>query len=377
MNSHGLCALLLGAVLLAGGCGSIAQGPAASPTAPPVPPPPTRTLRVAPTRTPAPPTPAPAAGLPAGWQVFASPEGGFSVWLPRSPKSSVTPSDSEVGKLDNHIFEVSLPSGSFTVGYTDYPPEFIAQVDPEQMLDNVRDGELRGLKATLREDHPITLGDYTGREVLAETESLVLKTRIYLIKNRLYQMIAITRTEAQLAAEGTTFLNSFQVGEQVAAAPPAGAPAAGDTWQRFTAPEAGFMILFPGTPEETTHTVEGESRPLVLHKLTVGQEPPIYAVLYSEANANLRNEDPQKALDDVRTGLLESANATAQSEQNITLQGYPGRDLRFTTAAGAGRFRTYLVEDRLYQLLVVLSPDGDDAEDTIDMFFNSFVLRGR
>ncbi|MFN2500264.1 MAG: hypothetical protein ABR557_14370, partial [Pyrinomonadaceae bacterium] len=93
-------------------------------------------------------------------------------------------------------------------------------------------------------------------------------------------------------------------------------------------------------------------------------------------------DDPQKLLDITRDGIITGAGATLVGEEKISLNSYPGRELKlaFTVNNGAeltGRTRIYLVGKRLYSLtfLHMKSMDALRASDLGKKFFSSFELK--
>jgi len=83
-------------------------------------------------------------------------------------------------------------------------------------------------------------------------------------------------------------------------------------------------------------------------------------------------------------GILKGAGATKVSEEKISLNSYPGRELQmsFTLKEGTeiiARTRIYLVDKRLYSItfMNVKSMDAALVADYAKKFFASFEVRGK
>jgi hypothetical protein len=153
--------------------------------------------------------------LPTDWVSFSSPEGRFSVGMPKKPADDVKDVDSVVGKLQLHSFTSSSAAAFFMVSYGDYPIE--PAVDRrEKVLDGVRDGVISGLDgSSLLSETKTTIDGHPGREFLAKQtvdgDELIYAWHIYLVGQRLYQVAAVAKKPDSTAPEITKFFNSFRL----------------------------------------------------------------------------------------------------------------------------------------------------------------------
>ncbi|WP_052672210.1 CHAT domain-containing protein [Aliterella atlantica] len=144
----------------------------------------------------------------AKWQEFSTQEGGFSVLLPGKPQQETKPIEPGSGTLNN--FFVDLKYGTYGVSYADFP-NASNQLDPKQvddLLNSVRDSAVG--KGKLLTDRNITLDGYKGKEIEYVSAGLTYKTRIYWVKQRLYQQIVVL-ANPKLAANSDRFFNSFKL----------------------------------------------------------------------------------------------------------------------------------------------------------------------
>jgi len=149
-------------------------------------------------------------------------------------------------------------------------------------------------------------------------------------------------------------------------------------WTEFKSEEGGFSILVPSTPTEETQTQETELGNIDVHMFTSEEEDVAYMVGYNLLPAAiLEVSSPDPMLDGACNGQVSSTGGTEVSRKEITLGTYPGRELeiRVEDTSGIKTLHTYiyLVEDKLYQILVVGGKDQSTAPDTIK-FLDSFKL---
>ena len=168
------------------------------------------TAAAASNKTPAPPT---AAASP---QEFKNTAGGFAVTSPYTFKESTQSVDTLAGKIEVHIFAADQNSQSLMVMYSDYPASMIKGVDIEKVYDGGRDGAVNNVKGQLVSEKKIWLYGAPGREILvkAKTSSgleVMVRDRIYLVGNRLYQVMAVALAGKETTSEIEAFLNSFRL----------------------------------------------------------------------------------------------------------------------------------------------------------------------
>lgn len=145
-----------------------------------------------------------------GWIKYSSERGRFSVVMPTQPSPRDQPIDSAAGPTVNHVFMSVKGSAAFAVSYADYP-QASDSADPQVVLDNVRQGALNGIKGTLVSSRRIMHKGYPGREFQASTKGALYTSRIYLVGNRLYQLVVVAPVGALSDTEINRFLTSFDL----------------------------------------------------------------------------------------------------------------------------------------------------------------------
>jgi len=147
-------------------------------------------------------------------------------------------------------------------------------------------------------------------------------------------------------------------------------------WVEFTSPDGSFSASFPETPEEQTQSIDTAAGPITLHGFTVDRGYIAYAVMYSDFPSDLIQQgDPDLLLDGGVDGAVTNVQGNLVSKTTISLDGHPGRE--FTIESDAQQVtvkgRIFLVDNRLYQVIVVIAEGGSFESETAK-FLDSFTL---
>jgi hypothetical protein len=151
--------------------------------------------------------------LPAGWIVYTSKEGGFSVALPAKPAASKQRVATATGHLDVHLFIVETKDdAAYVVSYSDLPAAEIKAGTAQKRLDHARDGAVDNARGKLRTEKKIELAGFPGRELIIETDKdVVIKMRIIAAKRRLYQTMAMGSGAFFQSKNAGHFLDSLKL----------------------------------------------------------------------------------------------------------------------------------------------------------------------
>jgi len=166
------------------------------------------------------------------WQEMTISEGGFSVLMRGQARYVRQPVDTPGGKTSAHLYSSDRPDAFFAVGYSDYPLAFVLASKPEELLTGVRDTWIRRIDGKLLISSPVKLqGQYSGIEFTGEGtvkgEPAFLQARVFLVDQRLYQVIAMARKGQIAQGVLNRYLNSFKIvptseGGMIQLAPPPG-----------------------------------------------------------------------------------------------------------------------------------------------------------
>ena len=149
-------------------------------------------------------------------QEFTSETGKFSVTVPTEPKEETESVDTRLGKIDIHMFTTEDGNTAYMIGYSDYPEDIIKQNDPQKLLDGGRDGAVSNVNGKLDSELKIDLDGNPGRALVISAKAgndqdATIKARIYLVGNRLYQVMMVAPKGEVSSSEMDEFLKSFKL----------------------------------------------------------------------------------------------------------------------------------------------------------------------
>lgn len=151
-------------------------------------------------------------------------------------------------------------------------------------------------------------------------------------------------------------------------------------WKPFSSTEGNFSILMPGTPNQAQETINTEIGSVNLNQFIVERpDEARYVVAYLDVPGNLTTmlQNPEQVnefFNGVVSGLSQTIEGQILSQDNITLNNYLGKEFRVQHDDGVlGRYRLYLVQQRIY-LLGVVTSKAQYLQKSIQGFFDSFKL---
>jgi hypothetical protein len=148
------------------------------------------------------------------WKDFSSPDGRFTVEFPGTPKQVKDPRQTKFGKVEAQLVILSVSNKVFYgVEYLDYPASVLRAHGADELLDDASDSAVKGVKgARIESKETINVNGNPGRQlVLSAPGNLQLTMRMYLVKNRLYQVIASVGQGEEKTADPKRFLDSFKL----------------------------------------------------------------------------------------------------------------------------------------------------------------------
>jgi hypothetical protein len=154
------------------------------------------------------------------WRELPVSDGGFSVLMRGDPNYKRQQIGTPVGKMVAHLYSSDRPASYFAVGYADYPLALVVGTPPERLFAGVRqtwvqriEGKLTASDDTLKLD-----GKYAGTEFQASGKingvDAFVHARLYLVDQRLYQVISMGRKDEVSQGIVNRFLNSFRLIQQ-------------------------------------------------------------------------------------------------------------------------------------------------------------------
>jgi len=146
-------------------------------------------------------------------ETVVSEDGRFSAVFPGSPKTSSVPVQSGDVTVTMNMVGVENGAASYIVSTVDYPDGTLSRKPVDAAFQSIVDGTVGNVRGTLRSASPITLGEATGREVLIDVtaKDLAVHERIFIVGDRLYQVMYGGPAGTESAPRATRFLNSFKL----------------------------------------------------------------------------------------------------------------------------------------------------------------------
>lgn len=146
---------------------------------------------------------------------FVSEKGRFSVQFPGKPKEYEHTTTSEIGeiKLTQFIYALN-DTKAWLVSYSDYPEKMIRLGNSDQLLKGIKVRLLQDLQADLVAEEKIKLENtYDGLSFVgyAERKKLDILYKIYLVKNRVYQVSMYSSVGHFSPQDSTDFMGSFKL----------------------------------------------------------------------------------------------------------------------------------------------------------------------
>jgi hypothetical protein len=142
-----------------------------------------------------------------------------------------------------------------------------------------------------------------------------------------------------------------------------------------------FRVLMAGKPGTSQQTVPSAAGQLSINSMESVDSAQIrrVAVYKDFPRPIVQSSDLNALLDGGIRGMNGNEQWAVQSQGPITLDGHPGREVRFAvdsaaaTEKGTGRARIFLIGNRLYQAIMV-GPMSKVSEEELDHFVKSFEL---
>jgi hypothetical protein len=148
-------------------------------------------------------------------------------------------------------------------------------------------------------------------------------------------------------------------------------------WQMISRPDDGFKVDLPADPKEVqvqAYNEMGSTEPVKM-LFSSPDSDTTYAVTWEDNPPVARVNDrvPDRTLDQARDGMLARTQTTLVSENRLSANGFPGRDI-VARNGGGGLLEARLIfmNDRLYTLMALYPSMDARHEQDVVRFYNSF-----
>jgi hypothetical protein len=334
------------------------------------------------------------------WQEFKHEAGNFSVMMPGKPVEVSQMIESDVGKVPIRVF--TAPEGKliYLAMYAEYPIAIDTPGMIKTSLNNARDLLLIKSNGKLINETDISLGKYTGRELKAKGKEGAIRSRIYIVNQRMY-MLAASAEGAEEAKQLDTkkiddffgsfkFLKEPQPIEAGAASMSRFESEVGNlglplelasrpvSWREVPSPEFGFTVWMPSEPSRKKIPLNPNDQRLDISLWMAMSESSLYQVIVQPMLAAPNSDDHRNILfRSLLEGLLGGGKLQLEGEKPISFEGYPGREYKLRTPIGLGTGRAYIVGNVMYLMLAFLAKkpfENKDDSAEVARFFDSFRL---
>lgn len=143
------------------------------------------------------------------WVEFRSDHGRYGISTPKKPELSTSDIALPGGKK-TLLYQAMVDASdrAYLSTYVDYPEDVLKGISIEKILDNARDGAVKGHK--LRSERKLTIAGHPAREYIIDQQSgLTLVSRTVFVPNRLYQIIVVGTAGVENEPDTRKYLESF------------------------------------------------------------------------------------------------------------------------------------------------------------------------
>lgn len=144
-------------------------------------------------------------------------------------------------------------------------------------------------------------------------------------------------------------------------------------WPKIKSTEENFSISMPDIPRQHRTRASGP----------LGKDHHIYKVEHNGVTYTVSNsvfekgptspEDIKRTLNYARDLLLTLSGGKLLNDEGISIDGFPGRQIRVEKGKKVWTLRAYVVKNRMYQLMTT-EPKGQEHSLEVEKFFLSFEL---
>lgn len=147
-----------------------------------------------------------------GWKVYTSQAGHFSVSFPSVPEHDQMPYNASGVQTTITTFAAKFGDGALLVSYNDYPQGTVKPGTESQVLVGAENGAVKGANGKLLEEKAFKYGNYNARSyVIGLPQDHVARANIFLVGDRLYQIMAIVPKGDVDSANVVQFFRSFKL----------------------------------------------------------------------------------------------------------------------------------------------------------------------
>ncbi|MGI9530462.1 hypothetical protein [Lutimonas sp.] len=156
------------------------------------------------------------------WVLVKNEAQGYQIEFPKEPKKRVQTVNTEAGPIDMHINMLDLSAKEndsnliYLSSYAQYPDSIIHSDQREQLKGFFREtieGLVGSIDGKMLNEREITIDGFKGKEVKINFQDgmAIIRIRVYLVKNQVYMLQVVTKTENDSNESIARFMNSFDL----------------------------------------------------------------------------------------------------------------------------------------------------------------------
>ena len=148
-------------------------------------------------------------------KIFAADKCGLTVQLPSQPKEESRTANAAGGALVITLYTLTEGNSIYVVSCNDFPTDQVAAANKDRVLDNIGQGAMTNIGATLDNQTSVDLDGHPGRDILGHAtiggQNAVVRARVYLVGNRMIQTL-VPGVKGQMSdANMQTYLTSLKL----------------------------------------------------------------------------------------------------------------------------------------------------------------------
>lgn len=146
-----------------------------------------------------------------------------------------------------------------------------------------------------------------------------------------------------------------------------------ETWELVKPDGLGFQVELPGKPEfkEENGDDGGKIRTYAVRSSAAAYDVTIWDL----PEGAVKPENVSQFLDNFRDSTLDGITAKLRTEAAIEIGGQPARDVTADVMGMVWRGRMVIAQNRLYQIVAIVSKNAELAETT-EKYLSSFKFLG-
>ncbi len=146
------------------------------------------------------------------WKEFSSPEGKFSILFPGTPTTGYRPAGADSDTSVTYVTNFQREEKAWTVAYFDLPTVPSDEQSIKKLFDQTRDRMLKMYSSRLASEEDMILMNYPVRAFRTKPDdrNRVFYTRICLVRQRLYQVWALTGRDKEKSDDVVRYFDSFR-----------------------------------------------------------------------------------------------------------------------------------------------------------------------